>query len=47
MQTQLHDDVAQVILVADIVNPADVGMVKAGDRPRLPIETLPSAGIVG
>jgi len=42
---QLHDDVLDAILAADVVERADVRMVEARDRLRLALESLPEVGV--
>ncbi len=37
----LHDQKVAAVLVADVVEGADVGMIQRGDGPRFPIEPLP------
>ena len=37
----LHDQVVDAILVADVVQRADVGMVQGRNRARFPVEALP------
>ena len=43
----LHDQVINAILVADVVEDADVGMIEAGDGLRFAFEPLAEYGVPG
>jgi len=44
--TQLHDDIALPLVVADVVNPADVRMIERGRGPRLTFEAIRGVRVV-
>ena len=43
---ELHDDEGVAVLLADLVNRADVGMIQRGRGPRFPPEALDACGSV-
>lgn len=43
---QLRDDEAYPVLLADIVNSEDVGMIERGDGARFPLEAAQAIGIL-
>jgi hypothetical protein len=43
----LHHNVVTVLVLADVVNSANIGMVKSRCRPGLTTETLQSLGVFG
>ena len=43
----LHDEVVEIVLVTDVIDPADVRMLETRDRLRLAIESLAALGAHG
>jgi hypothetical protein len=43
----LHDNVRAAVLLADVMNGADVRMIQSGGRPGLALETLQGVGVAG
>jgi len=43
----LHDQVVDAVLLSDVVEGADMGMIEAGDGPCFAFKAFPQLGSVG